>query len=81
MPSVFPRGRSVRLFARPFGLAGRPTVILLILAVCFFGTANSASVRGVVTDISGARVKGATVALLNNGQVTGSAVSGRRRQL
>jgi iron complex outermembrane receptor protein/vitamin B12 transporter len=37
---------------------------------------RAASVRGVVTDTSGARVKGATVALLNNGEVVASAVSG-----
>jgi len=47
-----------------------------MFAFRFIGAANAASVRGVVTDISGARVKGATVALLNKGQVTGSAVSG-----
>jgi vitamin B12 transporter len=76
MPSVFPRVRSARLFACLSGLSIRPTVILLMLALRFIGAANAASVRGVVTDISGARVKGATVALLNKGQVTGSAVSG-----
>lgn len=76
MPSQFPRGRSARLFARFPGLSIRPTIILLMFAFRFIGAANAASVRGVVTDISGARVKGATVALLNKGQVTGSAVSG-----
>jgi vitamin B12 transporter len=76
MPSAFPRGRSARLFARFSGLSIRHTIILLILAFRFVGAAKAASVRGVVTDISGARVKGATVALLNKGQVTGSAVSG-----
>jgi vitamin B12 transporter len=76
MPSLFLRIRSARVFARPSGLYIRPTVILLMLAFRFMGAANAASVRGVVTDITGARVKGATVALLNKGQVTGSAVSG-----
>lgn len=36
---------------------------------------HAASIRGVVTDTSGARVKGATVALLNKGQVVANAVS------
>jgi vitamin B12 transporter len=76
MLSAFPRGRSARLFARFSGLSIWPTIILLMFAFRFIGAANAASVRGVVTDISGARVKGATVALLNKGQVTGSAVSG-----
>ncbi len=76
MPSVFLRARSARPFARPSGLSIRPTVILLMLVIRFIGAADAASVRGVVTDVSGARVKGATVALLNKGQVTGSAVSG-----
>ncbi len=38
-------------------------------------TAHAASVRGTVTDASGAKVTGATVAILQNGQVVGSAVS------
>jgi iron complex outermembrane receptor protein/vitamin B12 transporter len=38
--------------------------------------ANAASIRGVVTDASGARVTGAAVDLLLNGQVVGTAVSG-----
>jgi vitamin B12 transporter len=42
----------------------------------FAVTARAASIRGVVTDTSGARVKGATVGLLLNGQVVASAVSG-----
>ena len=37
--------------------------------------ASAASVRGFVTDASGAKVTGATVALLQNGTVVGSAVS------
>jgi vitamin B12 transporter len=37
--------------------------------------ASAASVRGYVTDASGAKVTGATVALLENGTVVGSAVS------
>ena len=48
----------------------------LILFACFAFSAHAASIRGVVTDASGARVSGAAVDLLANGQVVGSAVSG-----
>lgn len=45
--------------------------------VCSFAIAgHAASIRGVVTDASGARVTGATVDLIQSGQVVGSAVSG-----
>jgi iron complex outermembrane receptor protein/vitamin B12 transporter len=47
-----------------------------MVALRFVGAANAASVRGVVTDSSGAVVKGATVSLFNNGQAVASAVSG-----
>ena len=47
------------------------SILGLVLAVPVF----AASVRGLVTDASGAKVTGATVALLQNGTVVGSAVS------
>ncbi len=47
------------------------------LLICAFAIAgHAASIRGVVADASGARVTGATVDLISNGQVVGSAVSG-----
>ncbi len=47
------------------------------LLICLFAVAgHAASIRGVVADASGARVTGATVDLISNGQVVGSAVSG-----
>lgn len=48
-----------------------------ILIISTFGAhfADAASIRGVVTDASGAKVTGATVALLSGGKVAGSAVS------
>ena len=46
-------------------------LFLLTVAVC-----QAASIRGMVTDTSGAKVTGATVALLNKGGVVASAVSG-----
>lgn len=68
---------SFRLLQRIFSgriAAGRLFVVILI---CIFASAGyAASIRGVVSDASGARVSGATVDLLMNGQVIGSAVSG-----
>ena len=60
------------LFGR--GLAGRffAAVLICLCAV----VADAASIRGVVSDASGARVTGATVDLISNGQIVGSAVSG-----
>ena len=59
---------SARLFARS---------VWATFLLCFFAVAaHAASIRGVVTDASGARVAGATVELIANGQVAGSAVSG-----
>jgi vitamin B12 transporter len=48
------------------------TILLCVFSV----TAYAASIRGVVTDASGARISGATVELISSGQVVGSAVSG-----
>lgn len=48
----------------------------LIWLLFFAAGARAASVHGFVTDASGAKVTGATVALLQNGTVVGSAVSG-----
>ena len=52
----------------------------LLMVVLVLGASatlvRAASIRGVVTDASGARVKGANVALLSNGQVVANAVSG-----
>jgi len=49
-----------------------PVILLAISTV----VARAASIRGVVTDASGARVKGAAVALLNDGTIVANAVSG-----
>src|SRR5579862_6135444 len=51
------------------------SIHLLIVLVLLAASGHAVSVRGVVTDASGAKVTGATVALLNNGQVAGTAVS------
>jgi vitamin B12 transporter len=49
---------------------------LAILVVLTAAAAHAASVRGVVTDSSGAKVSGATVSLLSNGQVVSTGASG-----
>ena len=65
---TFHRLFSGRLFACRAGAA---------IVFCLFAVAGySASISGIVTDASGARVSGATVELVSNGQVAGSAVSG-----
>jgi iron complex outermembrane receptor protein/vitamin B12 transporter len=50
------------------------TVAAAILALCA-AVCPAASIRGVVTDATGAKVTGAAVSLLSNGQVIASAVS------
>ncbi len=49
--------------------------ILLLVALLAATKARSASIRGMVADATGARVIGATVALVQNGKVVASAVS------
>ncbi|HEY2472219.1 MAG TPA: TonB-dependent receptor plug domain-containing protein [Terracidiphilus sp.] len=62
-----------RFFASRFRSGCFVAVLLCAFAV---SVANAASIRGVVSDASGARVSGATVHLLQNGQIVASAVSG-----
>jgi vitamin B12 transporter len=52
--------------ARPFAAA----LLALVATVC-----SAASVRGIVTDATGAKVTGANVSLLMNGKVIGSTIS------
>jgi len=61
---------------RPAPLPTFAVLAFLFLSACLPIAAGAASIRGVVTDTSGARVKGATVGLLTRGQVVASAVSG-----
>ncbi len=56
----------IKLFRRVL-----PTILFLLVA----SAAEAASIRGVVTDASGAKVTGATVGLVSEGQVIASAVS------
>jgi vitamin B12 transporter len=53
----------------------RLSVAILACILAFTVSAYAASIRGVVTDASGARVGGATVALVQNGNVVTSTVS------
>ena len=73
---------SFRTFHRVYFRSDCRTSRLAALLICVFAVAgHAASIRGVVTDASGARVTGATVDLVSNGQVVGSAVSGSGRKL
>jgi len=64
--SAFRRGSPCRAFTRIFVAF----LLTAMAAVC-----PAASIRGVVTDVSGAKITGANVVLLSNGQVVSSAVS------
>ena len=73
LPLRVHRSRACVAATRPkFALRTSVVVVLLALASVF---AYAASVRGTVTDATGAKVTGATVALLQSGNVVGSAVS------
>jgi iron complex outermembrane receptor protein/vitamin B12 transporter len=52
-----------------------PHAFAAILILLLGSAAQAASIRGVVTDTTGAKVTGANVVLINNGQVVASAVS------
>ncbi len=52
-----------------------PRVLALFLLVCTASVCPAASIRGVVTDTSGAKVVGAQVVLISGGQNAGSAVT------
>ena len=74
MLSATLRGRLARTLSRIY--AGKFSPALLFTSFCLIAVqSQAASVRGIVTDTSGAKVSGATVALLSNGAIVGSAVS------
>jgi vitamin B12 transporter len=52
-----------------------PSLFIAILFTAFAALCPAASIRGVVTDASGAKVTGATVTLLSSGKVVATAVS------
>jgi len=51
------------------------TAFTLLFLLSSFAVCRAASIRGVVTDASGAKVSGATVGLISDGKVVSSAVS------
>ena len=74
MSARFLRGLWARTLASLCSFSPTATIALLGIA-SFPAGMMAASVRGVVTDTTGAKVTGATVALLSGGRVVGSAVS------
>jgi iron complex outermembrane receptor protein/vitamin B12 transporter len=66
---------SVSLYLRRRLSGARIPVLTAILLVASAVLCSAASIRGVVTDASGAKVTGATVVLVSNGKVVASAVS------
>lgn len=58
--------------ARRFGIT---FLAFLLLTLGATSTSHAASIRGVVTDASGAKVRGATVVLLSGGKIVGTAIS------
>lgn len=60
-------------FAHLRGRFLRAAILVSILAIT--GSAYAASIRGIVTDATGARIPGATVVLLQNGKVVATALS------
>ena len=67
---------SSQLLRNLFGLRGATRLVIGISFCLGAVAAQAAAIRGVVSDASGARVSGASVNLISNGQVVGSAVSG-----
>jgi vitamin B12 transporter len=67
---------SLRLLEQFLGRIPATHFLAAILIWSCAAVAGAASIRGVVTDASGARVTGAAISLISNGQVIGSAVSG-----
>jgi iron complex outermembrane receptor protein/vitamin B12 transporter len=59
-----------------FRAAARLSSLLALLAILVSSPAFAASVRGTVTDATGARISGATVLLVQNGKSVGTSVSG-----
>ena len=71
MPVSAPlRGRSVRAFRRAFLPAFAAILLTTYTMLC-----GAASIHGVVTDPSGAKVTGATLILLGNGKPVATAIS------
>ena len=74
MRSAALRRRLARAFFNSFTQRSFPAFVLTLFLLIAVDT-RAASVRGIVTDTSGAKVSGATVALLSSGTIVGSAVS------
>ncbi|HWE86804.1 MAG TPA: TonB-dependent receptor plug domain-containing protein [Terracidiphilus sp.] len=62
--------------ATAFRRLSRPILALFLFVLLVAVPGRAASVRGIVTDATGARVTGATVDLIQNGKVVATALSG-----
>ena len=72
MPTLrFPRAASLLIRTR---VPARALAVLLLAQCAIF--CHAASIRGTVTDATGAKVTGASIALVSNGKVIASTVSG-----
>jgi iron complex outermembrane receptor protein/vitamin B12 transporter len=69
---IMPFRNFLRLACRVLAIRISAAILICLFALA----AHAASIRGIVTDSSGARVTGATVNLITNGQVVGTTVSG-----
>jgi iron complex outermembrane receptor protein/vitamin B12 transporter len=65
----------VRFFSRPMLTRALSRVLAFLLPVVAVSTCTAASIRGIVTDASGAKIVGAKVVLISGGNAVGSAVS------
>jgi iron complex outermembrane receptor protein/vitamin B12 transporter len=64
-----------RFFSRPMLTRALSRVLAFLLPVVAVSTCTAASIRGIVTDASGAKIVGAKVVLISGGNAVGSAVS------
>jgi iron complex outermembrane receptor protein/vitamin B12 transporter len=61
--------------AQSFFRRALPRVFALLLLAAAVAVSPAASIRGVITDTSGAKITGATVVLISGGKAVGSDIS------
>jgi iron complex outermembrane receptor protein/vitamin B12 transporter len=73
--SALLRQSSAFAFATVSSIRKLSYALAFLLLMALSSAGHAASIRGIVTDVSGARVTGAKVNLVSNGQIVGAAVS------